>query len=317
MLDPESIGREALGTEPVDRYATAAVAEADALVESDPTLERWVAPLVRAIRRRRLQLPSLSVTTHRVLRLIDAAEVGIDELAEAVNADPVLATRIMGVANSTYFRGAAEVPSVREALMRMGLREARTIIVVVALRSTLLRSPGVGQSAQSLWRHSLLAASATQQIAEALPPWERTGFLAGLIHDLGQLAVLAFVAELPAWQEDGTEPSDATVEAMVAATHAPIGAMILASWGFPDSLCEAVLAHHDPERVDVPARSLARSIELGDAIADQIALGWPEDLEELPEELCRAAAPLGLELERLTDIADDAEANFEALSKLG
>ena len=67
-------------------------------------------PLVRAIRRKRLRLPALSATTHRVVRLIEAADVDLDELASAVSGDPVLATRIMGVANSTYFRGATEVP---------------------------------------------------------------------------------------------------------------------------------------------------------------------------------------------------------------
>ena len=87
--------------------------------------------------------------------------------------------------------------------MRMGVREARTIVVVVALRSTVLRSPGLGDQARQLWKHSLLAASATQEITAELPPWETSGFLAGLLHDLGNLVVLAFVSELPAWQEDG------------------------------------------------------------------------------------------------------------------
>ena len=82
-----------------------------------------------------------------MLRLIDSPDVKLGELAEAVSGDPMLSTRIMGVANSSYFRGASEVLSVRDALVRMGVREARTLVGVVALRSTLLRSPGLGQLA--------------------------------------------------------------------------------------------------------------------------------------------------------------------------
>ena len=315
-VDLEQIGDEGLGTQSSEHYAEAAVAGANALIERDAQQQRWVTPLVRAIKRKRLRLPALSATTQRVLRLIEAEEVDLDELAQAVNGDPVLATRIMGVANSSYFRGAEEVPNVRDALMRMGVREARTLVVVVSLRSTLLRSPGLGRMAQTLWRHSLLAASATQQIAEELPPWHTTGFLAGLLHDLGQLVVLAFVAELPAWQDDGASPGEEAVEAILGATHAPLGAMVLASWGFPAAFCEAVLGHHEPDGAEGEAQTLARAMHLGHEIAKQIDAGWPDDLDELDDALVATAEKLGLDRSRVDDIATEAEASYEALSKL-
>jgi len=315
-VEAVDIGDEGLGEHAAGRYADAAIAGARELIESDPGQERWVTPLVRAIKRKRLRLPSLSPTTHRVVRLIEQAEVDLDELAQAVNGDPVLATRIMGVANSSYFRGATEVPNVREALMRMGVREARTLVVVVALRSTLLRSPGLGERAQQLWRHSLLTASAAQEIAQEIPPWETTGFLAGLLHDLGQLVVLAFVAELPAWQDDGASPSDASVDAMLQATHSALGAMVLASWGFPAAFCDAILGHHEADGVTGDALNLARAIDLGHTISNRIADGFPESADEMDTELLEKGERVGLDGPRLIDIAEAAETNLEALSKL-
>jgi len=315
--DIADTGDEGLGDHSSELYAQSAVAGAHALIRMDPKQERWVNPLVRAILRKRLRLPALSPTTHRVIKLIESPDVDVDSLAQAVSGDPVLATRIMGVANSSYFRGATEVPNVHEALMRMGIREARTLVVVVALRSTLLRAPGLGDLAQKLWRHSLLSASATQEITQEIPPWQNSGFLAGLLHDLGQLVVLAFVAELPAWQDDGSEPSAATVESIIDATHASLGAMVLASWGFPESFCEAIHAHHDPTLAEGDAAILAQAMDLGHQIANQIEAGWPADARELDEDTMKAAAQLGLDVDRLVDIAADAEANLQALSKLG
>ena len=313
----EEAGDEGLGAENAEGYAEAAMAGARALADSDASQERWVTPLVRAIKRKRLRLPALSPTTHRVVRLIEAADVDLDELAEAVGGDPVLATRIMGVANSAYFRGATEVPNVREALMRMGVREARTLVVVVALRSTMLRAPGLGEQAQQLWRHSVTAAAATQEVASELPPWEANGFLAGLLHDLGQLVILAFAAELPAWQEDGREPSTDTIEALVGATHGPLGAMVLASWGFPPNFCDAIRWHHAPaEAGEGDAAVLARAIALGHSIARQIEAGWPADPGDLEEGLVECAASIGVDRDRLVDVAADAEANATALLKL-
>ena len=314
-VDVHEVDSEGPGGHSADLYAEAAVAGAKALIEFDPSQERWVMPLVRVILRKRLRLPSLSPTTHRVVRLFESAEVELDALAQAVSGDPVLATRIMGVANSSYLRGATEVPNVRDALMRMGEREARTLVVVVALRSTLLRAPGLGDMAQKLWRHSLLTASAVQEIAHETPPWETAGFLAGLLHDLGQLVVLAFVAELPAWQDDGAYPSTATVEAMLDATRGALGAMVLASWGFSEVFCEAVLAHHGSEKVQGDAGTLSRAMNLGHAIANRIEYGWPDALGELDAELLGLGEHLGVDAGRLSEIVADAEANLEAFSK--
>ncbi|HKK51076.1 MAG TPA: HDOD domain-containing protein [Myxococcota bacterium] len=313
----DDLDAEGLGAISSDRFTEAARRGGLALVETDPAQERWVTPLLRAIQRKRLRLPSLSPTVHRVIRLIESAEVDLDELAEAVGGDPALATRIMGVANSSYFRGATSVPNVREALMRMGVREARTIVVVVALRSTVLRSPGLGASASAIWKHSLLTATATQEITRELPSWESSGFLAGLVHDLGQLVVLAFVSELPAWQEDGEAPDPETVAALSDATHAALGALVLASWGFPEDFCEAILGHHEPATVEGRAGELARAVSLAQGIASQIEQGWPGDPAELDAALAEAGESLGLDRDRLTDIANEAESSFAALEKLG
>lgn len=312
----DQIGDEGLGSIPNGRFAEMAIESARALADGDAAKARWTVPLIRAIRRRRLRLPSISPTIHRVVKLIESSEVDLDELAAAVNGDPVLATRLMGVANSSYFRGATEVPNVRDALMRMGVREARTIVVVVALRTTVMRSPGLGDRARALWKHSLLTASATQEIVAELPPWENVGFLAGLLHDLGKLVVLAFVSELPAWQEDGAVPSSATIDAISEATHAPLGAMVLASWGFPGPFCEAVLWHHDSAQASGQSASLAIATDLGHRIATQIEETWPDDSSELDPSLVELAEQLGLDADRLADISSEAEASFEALSKL-
>ena len=83
------IGDEGLGERRDTRFKEAAMDAAKALVERDPRLERWVTPLVRAIRRGRLKLPSLSPTVQRVVKLIEAAEVDLDELADACRQENV------------------------------------------------------------------------------------------------------------------------------------------------------------------------------------------------------------------------------------
>ena len=312
----EQIGVDDLGEGWCADLESSAIEGLKDLVRAEPAFERWVTPLVRAIKRRRLRLPTLSPTVHKIVEIIESPEVDLDELAETVTGDPALASRIMGVANSSFFRGATAVPNVREALMRMGVREARTIVVVVALRSTVLRASGLADSAARLWRHSLLCAAATQEICAELPEWESSGFLAGLVHDIGQLAILGFASELPAWQEDGAEPGESDIAGLSDASHEALGGLILESWHFPAGMTRAVSHHHDPSLLQGSELDLGRAIELGHSIARAVDAGWPENPEEIDPALCELAAALGIDRERLAELAIEAEVSFEALDKL-
>lgn len=306
------------GTVEDGTFEQIAIDRARALAESGEVGEEWVLPLVRAIQNRRLRIPTLSTTVNRVIQVIEAPEVDLEELAAVVSQDPGLSTKIMGVANSSYFRGVTEVESVRDALMRMGMREARTIVIVVALRSVVLRSPGQGSGATPLWRHSLLTAAATQEIASERPPWQAAGFLAGMVHDIGHMVIQAFAAELPAWSDMGDAPDADSVDRMSQALHSALGAHVLATWGFPVPFCEAVLHHHDTSfQLDGGAADLARILDLGNRLALQIEAGWPESPEEVAPELSALGAELGYSPEMLSDLAIEAEASFEALAKLG
>jgi hypothetical protein len=86
-VDVHEIDSEGLVGHSADLYAEAAVASAKALIEFDRSQERWVMPLVGAILRKRLRLPSLSPTTRRVVRLIESAEVDLEDLLCDIAAD--------------------------------------------------------------------------------------------------------------------------------------------------------------------------------------------------------------------------------------
>lgn len=301
-------------------FEEAVIARARALAAEGKVDGRWVRPLERAIARERLRVPVFPATVSRVIELVEAVNVDLAELADVVSQDPGLAARVIGVANSSYFRGATDVENVRDALMRMGIREARTIIIVVSLRSVVLRSIGQGSDATSLWRHSLLTAAVAQEVSAERPPWEQVGFLAGVLHDLGRLILHAYFADLEAagkLKEESGEPAAArTMDRMMCDLHASLGAYVLATWGFAEPFCLAVLHHEEASACEGPAGDLALVLEFSNRLAQAIEQGWPEGPEEIAPELIAFAETLGYTPEMLWDLAIDASASFEALAKI-
>lgn len=80
---------------------------------------------------------------------------------------------------------------------------------------------------------------------------------------------------------------------------------------------DPVLAHHDSAAATGDSAPLACAMQLGHEIADQIGAGWPEDSADLGASILALGERLGLDPDRLADIAAEAETNLEALSKLG
>jgi len=103
------------------------VAKLEAALENRTIAMPLLRMLRRALLQERLVLPVVSSTLGRVFELLERDDVQIDDLALAIESDPALATKLVGVANSGFYGGFNLIVSVRDALMRTGLarRERR------------------------------------------------------------------------------------------------------------------------------------------------------------------------------------------------
>ncbi len=275
------------------------------------------APLLRGLRkaleRGILELPLLNTNVIRVLELLRDDEVDLEDLGTAVETDPALATKVVGVANSAFFRGSETALGVRPALLRMGLAEARRVVAAVALRSSVFSLRGETERAQALWRHSALTGLACQALLEEHPPWGQSGFLLGLVHDVGRLAVLGSAAAMPSFRR--RRLADEALDAVADAFHPELGALAGRAWGFPELFVEAVLHHHHPEWGTEPDNVLGWALYAADTVASLYARGWrPGGSPENDLAVAELLEPLGVDLVRCEKLLTELEAGFEALT---
>jgi putative nucleotidyltransferase with HDIG domain len=195
------------------------------------------------------RLPVFPLVALRALDLARSEDSSVSEIEKLVSSDQVLAGRLIQTANSSLYSPARRISSLRQAISYIGLEAARRLLIA-AVFHPLFASAGL----KGLWRHSLEVSQLAEFLAGAcrqVAPEE--AFLAGLVHDVGRLAlqtaqgedVIAYTRML----EKGCEPVFAEM-VLCGFDHGRAGAEILRLWSFPEHLAKAVADHHHPEHSD-------------------------------------------------------------------
>jgi putative nucleotidyltransferase with HDIG domain len=170
-----------------------------------------------------------------------------------VSKDPVLAARVLGMANSALYGAMSPLRSVADAVVRLGTRTVRNVVVTVSMQSQF-KSPDVyGDEGGRFMAHAVGTAYAAHLVAEKVRGDVEEAFLCGLLHDIGKLVILK-TAHQHQQTQGGTIRRD-DLQAALSRHHALCGALALGFWNLPDEVREIVRCHHAFEEAGVPHRA--------------------------------------------------------------
>lgn len=212
------------------------------------------------------------------------------DLIRLASQDPAIAGRLIQAANSPLFGHRVRIRSVQQAVVYLGIDASKRILAGLVARSLF----GSSRSQSELWKHSLWVAHFLENAAKSkgfMSPEE--ALLAGLVHDVGRLAITKhrmMPAHIQFAQQEG--PAVWAETLLFGVDHSEIGARILESWRFPESIVTAVRLHHRPAETDSVAASAVYAAEF-----------WSETDEDLPSlrQLKAALARLGCTLDGLAE----------------
>jgi putative nucleotidyltransferase with HDIG domain len=193
------------------------------------------------------RVPVFPEAALRTLHLMRDPRAGIADVVNAASLDPALAGLVMRLANSALFGRRAPVSTLSKAIGRLGFATSQKVIASAALRA-VFDPPKL----RKVWRHSLEVADLSEQLAGRageVDPAE--AYLAGLLHDVGRIALLSMAlydsARIEGLVRAGCNPVYA--ESLLLRTdHAALGARIAAAWRLPHSMVAAIRQHHRPEK---------------------------------------------------------------------
>jgi HD-like signal output (HDOD) protein len=188
-------------------------------------------------------IPMLPAMASHVVDLALDPEVSATRITNVVSKDPVLATRVIQLANSAFSAPATEITSIGEAVVRMGTGPVRNVVTAACL-SSLAADPRIyGKHGRDHIDHSIGTAYLAWLLADRANESPDEAFLYGLLHDIGKLVILKLARDCKNF--DIAAPSDDDTAVVLAEMHGPIGGHVLKQWGMPKSLHDPIVCHHD------------------------------------------------------------------------
>jgi HD-like signal output (HDOD) protein len=195
------------------------------------------------------KLPPFGPVAVSLMRLFDREDVEMHDIVHLVSSDVALSSELLALANSPLFGIQTPIRDLQHAITVLGIDRTKALATTLALRSFMSNAPKT-PILRRIWRHGL----ATSVIAEVLAPSyalsKDLAHVAGILHDVGRVGLLAAYpeqyAELAVRTYENSESILLAERAQFGLDHCQAGQLLSESWRFPNELIEVSEHHLDP-----------------------------------------------------------------------
>ncbi len=263
------------------------------------------------------ELPTIPDIATKVIGLLDQPEVELEELADMILTDQVMASRVIKIVNSPLFRPMHEIRSIKRALIYLGFRHIREIALTCSIIDAFDSDEGVFDI-KTFWEHSFGVGVVAKIIAQRVHyPEVEKAYIVGIVHDIGEVLLSCCFKEDFGKVVDmlkGTGGSFVEAEEkLLGTTHCEVGLCLANKWNFPAEYCDVISHHHQPAEA-VHDKTLTAIVNLADLFCsvrnlDYGGREWVSfNLAEQPSwDILRSFAPsfVNLDVERFCFELDD------------
>ncbi|QDV24845.1 HDOD domain-containing protein [Aureliella helgolandensis] len=229
-------------------------------------------------------LPSIAA---EIIQLVNDPHSNVEQIKRVVESDPALGTRILKLANSSFYGVPRKVDSLERAVVMLGLNAVKNTAIAASLHK-VFQSPktDLAFDPSQLWIHSIAAATIARSLAKMTRAAEPdVAFLTGLIHDVGvmvelQVFRLKFIDVIRQLDSNAQLSFQTAEVANFGATHAAFGAGLCRQWKFPYHMEQAIEFHHEPLQVPPEQRGLTTIVHVADILAANLKAGFTRTVDE-------------------------------------
>ncbi len=196
------------------------------------------------------EVRTLPHVASEILRLSNEERSDAKTLRRILEGDPSVAARVLKMANSTYYQRLGKVDSLDRAIVNIGFRGIRQMVLSISLVDEF-RGKGNVLDRARLWRHSVFTATLGRALAALVDrEFAEEVFIGCLLHDLGKAVLDDLYPEI--YQEtilkaiETRKPLHVVEQDAFGIHHAGVAKIAASKWNFPSEIVDPMALHHSP-----------------------------------------------------------------------
>jgi putative nucleotidyltransferase with HDIG domain len=267
------------------------------------------------------RMPSLSTTVAKVLEICNNPVASANDLNRVISYDPVLTAQVLKLINSAFYGLPNRIPSLVRAIIMLGINTVKNLVLassVMAVCKGISKTEKV--TINAFWAHSLCVGVLSKMIADAehIPLSEHEEyFVAGLLHDLGKLPLMACCPELYSGAISSAKESGCPLieseNVNIGINHCQIGGLIADKWNLWPAMQDAIKKHHAFEDTDCGS-FMVKCIATANLLANFFKIGTAGDCYMNPMLIKSCLEGIGLSTEALSGLKLKMESEIEKAS---
>ena len=200
-----------------------------------------------------IDIPPCPAILGRIRAAMATDAMNFHRLSELICADVALAAGLLKTANSSFFGARNRARTVNGALLMLGLDVTCQAVATLGIR----RAFPVNVTFNRFWDASAKIATLSGWLAgrlDACTARPENAYTYGLFRDCGIAVLLhridGYEAVLRAANADPFNSFTDAERSRLPTDHALLGSLLAQDWWLPDSMCQAIRSHHDPQALD-------------------------------------------------------------------
>ncbi|WP_020207589.1 HDOD domain-containing protein [Gilvimarinus chinensis] len=193
-----------------------------------------------------LELPPLSDTAQRIIKLRVDPNADISDLAQIVETDPSLAAQVVSWAASPYYSAPGKIKSIHDAIVRvLGFDMVLNLALGLALGKTISLPKDGPEGELKYWQQAVYMAATIEGLVAAIPREQRPSFgmayLTGLLHNFGALVMAEvfppYYSQYCRLSEANPHVTPQSIERhLLGITRDQIASTLMELWNMPDEV---------------------------------------------------------------------------------